>query len=116
MTKRILILVRDLTIMFLAGQTQAGSVEVQPARDNRQKAANCRWGGSDNLPSRLTARKDNSELCYALKKPDKKAPPKAVSLLAKGKKSLKTKSGFVQFTLNQYNCHSREGGNPLSAI
>ncbi|MBN1683513.1 ImmA/IrrE family metallo-endopeptidase, partial [Candidatus Bathyarchaeota archaeon] len=28
--------------------------------------------------------------------------PKAVSLFAKGKKSLKTKSGFVQFTLNQY--------------
>jgi hypothetical protein len=36
------------------------------------------------------------------KKLIKKVQPKAVSLFAKGKKSLKTKSGFVQFTLNQY--------------
>jgi len=48
--------------------------------------------------------KDNLEPCNALKNLIKKVPPKAVSVLAKGKKSLKTKSGFVQFTLNQYNC------------
>ena len=101
MIKRILTLVSDLIIMFLAGQTEAGSVEVQPARDSQFKATNCRWGGS-LLPSHLTSLKDNLELCNALKNLIKKVPPKAVSLLAKGKKSLKTKSGFVQFTLNQY--------------
>ena len=101
MIKRILTLVRDLIIMFLAGQTEAGSVEVQPARDSQFKATNCRWGGS-LLPSHFTSFTDNLELCNALKNLIKKVPPKAVSLLAKGKKSLKTKSGFVQFTLNQY--------------
>ena len=102
MIKRILTLVRDLIIMFLAGQTEAGSVEVQPARDNQFKATNCRWGGS-LLPSHFTSFTDNLELCNALKNLIKKVPSKAASLLAKGKKSLKTKSGFVQFTLNQYN-------------
>jgi hypothetical protein len=87
--------------MFLAGKTEAGSVEVQPARDSRLKATNCRWGGS-LLPSHFKSFKDNLELCNALKKPNKTAPPKAASLRAKGKKSLKTKSGFVQLTLNQY--------------
>ena len=32
----------------------------------------------------------------------KKSPAEGGSLLAKGKESLLTKSGFVQFTLNQY--------------
>ena len=32
--------------MILVGQTEAGSVEVQPARDSRLNATNCRWGGS----------------------------------------------------------------------
>jgi hypothetical protein len=100
--KRILTSVHELIIMFLAGQTEAGSVEVQPARDSQFKATNCRWGGSNNLPSHFTSFTDNLELCNALKNLIKKVPPKAVSLLAKGKKSLKTKSGFVQFTLNQY--------------
>ena len=75
MIKRILTLVSDLIIMFLAGQTEAGSVEVQPARDSQFKATNCRWGGS-LLPSQFTIRKDNSELCHALKKPNKKSPAK----------------------------------------
>jgi hypothetical protein len=92
----------ELTTMILVGQTEAGSVEVQPARDSRLRATNCRWGGRDNLSSHLTVHKDNSELCHALKNLIKKVQPKAVSLFAKGKKSLKTKSGFVQFTLNQY--------------
>jgi len=99
--KRILTLVSDLIIMFLAGQTKAGSVEVQLARDSQFKATNCRWGGS-LLPSHFTSFIDNLKLCNAFKNLIKKVPPKAASLLAKGKKSLKTKSGFVQFTLNQY--------------
>ena len=48
--KRILTLVSEMMIMFLAGKTEAGSVEVQPARDSQFKAMNCRWGGS-LLPS-----------------------------------------------------------------
>ena len=90
MIKRILTLVSELTIMLLAGQTEAGSVEVQPARDSQFKAMNCRWDGSYNLPSHFKNHKDNSELCNALKKPDKTAPPKAGSVSAEGRKSLKT--------------------------
>ncbi len=44
--KRILTLVSELIIMLLAGKTEAGSAEVQPARDSQLKAMNCRWGGS----------------------------------------------------------------------
>jgi len=41
----------------LAGETEAGSAEVQPARDSPLKATNGRWGGSPiNLPSRFTNR------------------------------------------------------------
>lgn len=45
------------------GKTEAGNAEVQPARDSRLKATNCRWGGRLYLPSHLTICKDNSELC-----------------------------------------------------
>ena len=62
----------ESTTMTLVGQTEAGSVEVQPARDSRLNATNCRWDGS-LLPSQFTIRKDNSELCNALKKPNKRA-------------------------------------------
>ena len=65
MIKRILTLASELIIMLLAGQTEAGSVEVQPARDNQLKATNCRWDGSYNLPSHFTNFADNSELCNA---------------------------------------------------
>ena len=34
-----------------AGQTQAGSVEVQPARDNQPGATDYRWGGSLRIPT-----------------------------------------------------------------
>ena len=100
--KRSLTKIMELTTMTLVGQTEAGSVEVQPARDSRLKATNCRWDGSYNLPSHFKNHKNNSEFCNALKNLIKRVPPKAVSLLAKGKQSLKAKSGFVQFTLNQY--------------
>jgi len=33
------------TTIRLAGQTEAGSAEVQPARDNRLIATDCRWDG-----------------------------------------------------------------------
>ena len=66
MIKGILTLMGKLMIMLLAGKTEAGSVEVQPARDSRLKATNCRWGGS-LLPSHFINFADNSELCNALK-------------------------------------------------
>ena len=88
--KRILTMISELITMTLVGQTEAGSVEVQPARDSRPKATNCRWGGSYNLPSHSTNYKNNSELCNALKKPNKTAPPKAGSVSAEGRKSLLT--------------------------
>ena len=44
--KRSLTLMSELITMALVGQTEAGSAEVQPARDNQLKATNCRWGGS----------------------------------------------------------------------
>jgi hypothetical protein len=87
--KRILTLVSEMIIMLLAGQTEAGSVEVQPVRDSQLKATNCRWDGGF-LPSHFTNFADNSELCNALKKPNKTAPPKAGSVSAQGRKSLKT--------------------------
>ena len=87
--KRILTLVSELIIMLLAGETEAGSVEVQPARDSRFKATNCRWDGG-LLPSHFTSFADNSELCYALKNLIKPAPPKTGSVSAKGRKSLLT--------------------------
>ena len=37
-------IVNDTTI-HMAGQTEAGSAEVQPARDNRLIVTDCRWDG-----------------------------------------------------------------------
>jgi len=79
----------ELTRMILVGKTEAGSVEVQPVRDSRPKAMNCHWNGG-LLPSHFTSCKNNSELCYASKNLIKTAPPKAVTLFAEGRKSLKT--------------------------
>ncbi len=64
--KRSLTSMSELITIVLAGKTEVGSVEVQPARDNRLNATNCRWGGS-LLPSRFMLTKDNSELCHTLK-------------------------------------------------
>ena len=44
--KRSLTKMKELTRILLVGETQAGSAEVQPARDSQLKATNCRWGGS----------------------------------------------------------------------
>ena len=84
--KRSLTKIKELVTIALVGQTEAGSVEVQPARDSQLNATNCRRGGSYKLPSQFTIRKDNSELCNALKKPNKKSPPKAVSSLQRKRK------------------------------
>jgi hypothetical protein len=88
--KQILTLVSELITMLLAGETEAGSVEVQPARDSQLNATNCRWGGSYHLPSHFTSFSDNSELCDALKNLIKIVPPKAGSVSAEGRKSLLT--------------------------
>jgi hypothetical protein len=45
--KRRLTEIENPLIMLLAGETDAGSAEVQPARDSQTKATNCRRGGSD---------------------------------------------------------------------
>jgi hypothetical protein len=37
--------IRNDTTIRLAGQTESGSAEVQPARDNRLIATDCRWDG-----------------------------------------------------------------------
>ncbi len=87
--KQILTLVSKLITITLAGETEAGSVEVQPARDSQSKATNCRWDGG-SLPSHFTSFQDNSEHCYALKNLIKTAPPKAGSVSAEGRKSLLT--------------------------
>jgi len=44
--KRILTIMSELTRIPLVGKTEAGSAQVQPARDSQLKATNCRWGGS----------------------------------------------------------------------
>ncbi len=62
--KRSLTLMSELITIALVGETEAGSAEVQPARDSQLKATNCRWDGG-LLPSHFTSRKDNSERCYA---------------------------------------------------
>ena len=88
--KRILTLVKcELIIMLLTGETEAGSVEVQPARDSRFKATNCRWDGG-LLRSYFTSFADNSELCCALKNLKRTVPPKACPVSAEGRESLLT--------------------------
>ena len=43
--KTILTVMSELMTMPLVGETDAGSAEVQPARDNRLIATDCRWDG-----------------------------------------------------------------------
>jgi len=38
-------MINAMTTMPLAGQTEAGSAEVQPARDSRLGVTDYRWGG-----------------------------------------------------------------------
>ena len=86
---------RNLTIneqparIASADETEAGSVEVQPARDSQLKATNCRWGGS-YTPAIPFYEPGQFRALLCLKKPDKTAPPKADSISAQGRKSLLT--------------------------
>ena len=65
----------NLTILYemmrilLADETETGNAEVQPVRDSRLKAMNCRGDGGLELLSHFMQHNDNSELCNALKKP-----------------------------------------------
>jgi hypothetical protein len=72
--KRSLTKMNELTRITLVGQTEAGSVEVQPARDSRLKATNCCWDGSNTsaIPFYDPERQFRALKC--LKKPDKKSP------------------------------------------
>jgi len=67
--KRVLTIIKELTTIPLVGQTEAGSAEVQPARDSQPKATNCRWGGSYTpaIPFYELLRQFRALLC--LKKP-----------------------------------------------
>ncbi|MFH1615408.1 MAG: hypothetical protein ABIG61_10060, partial [Planctomycetota bacterium] len=87
--KRILTIMSELITMTLVGQTEAGSAEVQPARDSQLKATNCRWGGS-LIPAIPFYEQRQFRALLCLKKPDKTAPPKAGSVSAEGRKSLLT--------------------------
>jgi len=100
--KSILTMIRELITMTMVGQTEAGSVEVQPVRDSQLNATNCRWDGSYNLPSHFKSHMDNSELCNALKNLIKESRQRRLHYLPKARKVSLQKSGFVQFTLNQY--------------
>ena len=62
-----------LTPMVLAGETEACSVEVQPARDNQLKATNCRRGGSLTVAIPFY-KQEQFRALLCLKKPDKTSP------------------------------------------
>jgi len=62
--------------ILLAGQTEAGSAEAQPARDSWLKATNSRWGGS-YTPAAPYLESGQFGVLQCLKKPDKIVPPKA---------------------------------------
>ena len=87
--KRILTSMNKLITMLLAGKTEVGSAEVQPARDSQLKATNCRWGGSYTpaIPFYELQRQFRALLC--LKKPDKNSPAKGgFSICRRQEKSL----------------------------
>ena len=87
--KRILTKIKELTKIALVGETEAGSAEVQPARDSQLKATNCRWGGSYTpaIPFYKLQRQFRALLC--LKKPDKNSPAKGgFSICRRQEKSL----------------------------
>lgn len=66
--KRHLTEIEKALIMLLAGETDVGSAEVQPARDSQTKATNCRGGGSYTPAIPFVRRSpDNSEPFYAFK-------------------------------------------------
>lgn len=86
--KRRLIVMTEFMKILLAGKTEAGSAEAQPAGDSQLKAMNCHLAGS-YTPAALFSVPRQFRALLCLKKPDIIAPPKAVSISAEGtKKSL----------------------------
>jgi len=67
--KRVLTIMSKLITIALVGKTEAGSAEVQPARDSQPKATNCRRDGSlpPAIPFYDLQRQFRALLC--LKKP-----------------------------------------------
>jgi len=59
----------EMMRILLAGKTETGNAEVQPVRDSRLNATNCRGDSGLELLSHFMQHNDNSELCNALKKP-----------------------------------------------
>lgn len=55
--------------MLLADEMETGNAEVQPVRNSRLKATNCRGDSGLKLLSHFKVFNDNSELWNALKKP-----------------------------------------------
>ena len=101
--KRILTNIKELTRIPLVGKMQAGSAEVQLARNSQLKATNwgpqtqkkafgnpCRRDGSFTpaIPFYELLRQFRALLC--LKKPDKTTPPKAGPVSSGDRKSLLT--------------------------
>ena len=87
--KSILTPMSEPITIALVGETEAGSAEVQPARDNQLKAMNCRWGGSNTAVIPFFEQGQFRAL-LCLKKPYKKALPKAGSVSVEDRKSLLT--------------------------
>jgi hypothetical protein len=75
----------ELITMVLAGKTEVGSAEVQPARDSRLNATNCRWDGSD-LPAVPFYHYKQFRALLCLKKPNKIACQRQVLYLSKTEK------------------------------
>jgi hypothetical protein len=77
--------------MLLVGQTEAGSAEVQPARDSRFKATNCRWGVSCTSAVPFHEHGQFRAL-QCLKKPDKNSSAKgSFNICRRQEKSLNNK-------------------------
>ena len=86
--KRILTLMSELATILLAGETEAGNAEVQPARDSRFKAMNCRWGGRLIPAIPFCQTQSQFSVLECLKKPNKKSPAKGGFLLTEEKKNV----------------------------
>ena len=65
--KSLLTKMNELTRIVLVGETDAGSAEVQPARDSQAKATNCRRDGRLTSAVPLSNAQFRAFLC--LKKP-----------------------------------------------
>ena len=84
--KRSLTKMMELTTMILVGQTEAGSVEVQPARDSQLNAMNCRWGGRLIPAIPFCRGQSQFSVLTCLKKPNKKSPAKGGFLITEENK------------------------------